>query len=495
MKKFKSAFMFCSVVIALAAVFCFNASAAEWTDYAIKYTFDEDTGVMVVRSGETSVISTHRFGIHCEYCSLEECDCEFSYDDYDGDELEAAINKAAKATKTLIIEEGITAIEDGALSFFVNAETIILPQSVTVLPDGLCYNLEKLRNIVVSSSLTKIGDDAFSGCTNLKNLYIPDSVKVIGDSAFHGCMKNSVRLPENIENKGNSLFSSSIKELEVIDKSYHSFTFRVWFYEGSASEFDGIVAYEYNKKNNQYKKLTESKDNKKFVVDKLKEGEEYNLAFRTYTLVNGEKIYGDYTYITVKTLPYVPDKAKNLQVVYKKNNEVYLHWSGEATGYRIYQYNKKTKKYTKVKTLKGVTYHIISGLDAGKEYGFLVRAYNKLPDGTTKWAPYTSKDVFYVTTHFTSAKPSLKLSSTSKGKVTATWKDISGETGYQVYYSTNSYFDGQKKIGNFNANTTKISKTGLKSGKRYYFRVRAYKKIDTGYAYSDWSLPVSIKVK
>ncbi|MBQ8028332.1 MAG: fibronectin type III domain-containing protein, partial [Clostridia bacterium] len=65
---------------------------------------------------------------------------------------------------------------------------------------------------------------------------------------------------------------------------------------------------------------------------------------------------------------------------------------------------------------------------------------------------------------------------------------------YQVYYSTKKS-SGFKKVASYKTNVTKGSKSKLKSGKTYYFKVRAYKKTASGTVYSSWSSVKSVKIK
>ena len=70
-----------------------------------------------------------------------------------------------------------------------------------------------------------------------------------------------------------------------------------------------------------------------------------------------------------------------------------------------------------------------------------------------------------------------------------TWKPVSGITGYQIQLSTNKSFKNSKIIS---ASKTATSKkiTGLSTGtvsKKYYVRVRTYKKVSGNWYYSDWS--------
>ena len=91
-------------------------------------------------------------------------------------------------------------------------------------------------------------------------------------------------------------------------------------------------------------------------------------------------------------------------------------------------------------------------------------------------------------------KPSIKQLKNIKGKkvkVTLT-KKISGATGYQVAYATNSSMKKQK-VKSFKGSSVTIK--GLKKKKTYYFRVRAYKKQSGKTVYGSWGKKKRIKIK
>lgn len=88
-----------------------------------------------------------------------------------------------------------------------------------------------------------------------------------------------------------------------------------------------------------------------------------------------------------------------------------------------------------------------------------------------------------------------------KGTFVVRWnKQTAQTTGYQIQYSTSARFasgNGAKTITSNSTIRTSVSK--LKSGTKYYVRVRTYKKVisngKTVSLYSAWSSPVSVKVK
>ena len=84
--------------------------------------------------------------------------------------------------------------------------------------------------------------------------------------------------------------------------------------------------------------------------------------------------------------------------------------------------------------------------------------------------------------------------SKTKGKAVVKWNNVTGESGYQLYYAT-SKNGTYKKVKSYETNKIAGSKTKLNSKKTYYFKVRAYKKTSSGTIYSSWSAVKSVKIK
>ncbi|MGN0276039.1 MAG: discoidin domain-containing protein [Hominisplanchenecus sp.] len=87
-----------------------------------------------------------------------------------------------------------------------------------------------------------------------------------------------------------------------------------------------------------------------------------------------------------------------------------------------------------------------------------------------------------------------KVKSTGKKKLQVIWKKAEGADGYQIQYSTNAKFKNgkTKKISQSKAS---VKLTGLKSGKKYYVRIRAYYKNGSSVSFGKYSKTKSIKVK
>ena len=77
-----------------------------------------------------------------------------------------------------------------------------------------------------------------------------------------------------------------------------------------------------------------------------------------------------------------------------------------------------------------------------------------------------------------------------------TWKKVSSASGYQVVYATDSKFKKGKDTITITkkTQTTKLLKK-LKKNKKYYVKVRAYKKVNGKKVYGSWSKVVTKKCK
>ena len=97
---------------------------------------------------------------------------------------------------------------------------------------------------------------------------------------------------------------------------------------------------------------------------------------------------------------------------------------------------------------------------------------------------------------FANKKTTIKAVKNSKKKqVKVSWKKVSGADGYVVQYASNSKLKGAKKVTVKKGTTIAKTTKRLKSGKKYNFRVRAYKTIDGKKVYAKYSGKKSVRVK
>lgn len=187
----------------------------------------------------------------------------------------------------------------------------------------------------------------------------------------------------------------------------------------------------------------------------------------------------------------LPGKPATVKSAAQTTSSVKLTWSkvSGAAGYTVYRYSSSKKAYVKAGTTTGTSFTVKKLYD-GTKYTFKVVAYGKTSGGKV----YHSELYTLLKTATKTKTPVISKVTTTKGKAVLTHTDVSGETGYTVYYSTKKD-SGFKKYNNFKANTKTATVSKLTSGKTYYFKVRTYIKTDSGYVYSAWSAVKGIKVK
>ena len=211
---------------------CVNAETVTGSDGDVSWSFDSESGTLIF-SGSGTITGDWRFEID----SFEE------------------------KVKKVVIQNGITTLEQFAFQNCKSIESIDIPNSVEVIegnafadcegltsitiPDKIgkeseeyisswFINCESLENVKVSSNndsytsidgvlynksktkliyypinkadtsykiiegVTSIGDGAFVRCRNLVNIEIPNSVTIIGNSAFSGCRMTDFKIPNGV---------------------------------------------------------------------------------------------------------------------------------------------------------------------------------------------------------------------------------------------------------------------------------------------------------
>lgn len=88
-----------------------------------------------------------------------------------------------------------------------------------------------------------------------------------------------------------------------------------------------------------------------------------------------------------------------------------------------------------------------------------------------------------------------KIIAKSKGFTVKWKKQATQTTGYQIQYSTSSKFKGAKTVTISKNKTTNKTISKLKAKKKYYVRIRTYKKIGSTKYYSSWSKAKTVTTK
>lgn len=441
---------------------------------------------------------------------------------------------------------------------FKNLESVILPQSIKEIGDGAFYGCYKLKNINIPDG-TIIGEHVFGltaitaldysenqnrclvermsnlkklrsstnegyiagchsleeviidtkdnntdyqdswkfwGCSNLKEIRIlslTDSFEldIIGCPNAKVICYQDARIIEMLEENKISyeIISPTVKTLDKVKniktKVVDSYFTVSWDPVKNASYYQVDV---YDSKSKCY--VTQYTGIKTTKNISTKYDATAKIRVRACCFDGDNYTYSEYTDYTSYYLG-----STILKVTVTSDQAVTLSWDAvnKATGYQIY-WSTDNKSFKKLATVKEKSYKV-SGLENGKMYYFKLRAYKKLANGDYTYGSFWNTEPVFMS--------GLKASSTSKGKVTLTWYKITSfkrnsytnekyTYKYQIYYST----DG-KNYKKF-ATTDKISytKSGLTSGKTYYFKMQpvAYPKSGAGVKLS-YSREIKIKIK
>ena len=176
-----------------------------------------------------------------------------------------------------------------------------------------------------------------------------------------------------------------------------------------------------------------------------------------------------------------------------KAKYVKLTWtkSVNATGYEIYRSEKKNSGYKKIKTISknSKLYYQDKSVESGKTYYYKIKAYSKGAEKTF----YSQFSGIVKGGRLDPVTP--KKCEGSQDYIKLTWKKSVNATGYVIYRSENQ--NGKyKKIGTITQNKQLYYKDRTaKSGKKYYYKIKAYKTNGEKDTYSSSSEIVSGKLK
>ncbi len=188
-----------------------------------------------------------------------------------------------------------------------------------------------------------------------------------------------------------------------------------------------------------------------------------------------------------------PNKITGFKLKTNYTNKVKLKWDKQSqiTTYKIELYNKKTRKYECKKTLNlDATSATIKGLTDGTTYKFRIRAV-KTVNGKNYYGEYTYLKITTKPNKVTISK----IKSTAKKKINVYWKKISNSSGYELQYSLKNNFKSKKSVKIKSKKILNKTIKSLKSNKKYYIKIRAYKLVEGKKIYGDFSKVKNIKVK
>jgi hypothetical protein len=85
---------------------------------------------------------------------------------------------------TLVVNDGVEAIEKNAFNNCWRLKSVELPTSLKVIGSNSFRNVEELKSIVIPEGVTTIGEGAFRDCDNLQRVDLSSTIDSIGNEAF-----------------------------------------------------------------------------------------------------------------------------------------------------------------------------------------------------------------------------------------------------------------------------------------------------------------------
>ncbi len=372
-----------------------------------------------------------------------------------------------KSLTGITLPDSVTSIGEGAFSGCESLTGITLPDSVTSIGESAFLGCKSLTGITLPDSVTSIGGWAFSDCESLTGITLPDSVTSIGTSAFLGCESlTGITLPDSVTSIGGWAFGDCYNLKKITIPSSVTNIGNSVFY-GCNNKLviicePGSVVEEYAKEQGIQTGCMHKYSTKIFPATTKQNGSIVSKC--SYCGETSTKVINAATTVKLSKTKYTYNgKTHRPKVVVKDREGTVIPASNYTVTYP--RSSKNVNKYTVTVTFKG-------------NY----RGTKKL---TYKIQPRKT-DIS-------------KLVARKRGFTVKLWKRTKQVTGYQIQYATNKRFQGAKTVTIKKYKTTSKTISRLKAGKKYYVRVRTYKKVKINGkykgVYADWSKAKTVRTR
>ncbi|MBO4926694.1 MAG: hypothetical protein J5379_00365 [Clostridiales bacterium] len=249
-----------------------------------------------------------------------------------------------------------------------------------------------------------------------------------------------------------------------------------------ASGADRYNIYRSTSENGTYEYITSVQKTETYTDTAVTSGTTYYYKVRAYKKIDGIVYYGGYS--NSLSAEYTMKKVPNLKAVPKSGVTMTLAWGAVDDVYTYdVLYSVDGGEYTLAKsTGKSQTSCSHTGLTAGKCYSYMIVAKNKAGDVIA-----ISDEVKAVAL----ATPTLTSAEGSEEGIALSWTKASGADRYNIYRSTSEngtyeYVTSVQKVENY-------TDTQVEAGVTYYYKVRAYKRVDGVVYYGGYSNALSAK--
>ncbi|MCI8708538.1 MAG: leucine-rich repeat protein [Dorea sp.] len=373
--------------------------------------------------------------------------------------------RECKNLSSAAVSEGVESIGQNAFRACTKLTSIALPASIGEVGAAAFFQCQAMASVSFApgSKQVKLGDNLFTQCYYLMRVTLPKSINGIGDGMFQNCMMLAgVEIPQGAERIGGSAFASCTGFTTVIipdsvteigTAAFAQCTLKDIYFTGSETQWNSV---------------SKSEDTKE-AVSKARMHYNYKPGGGGSGGNGGGSSSGGNGGGSSEDTK-VPEQTPVSSIVCKK--AVYTVSYG-AKPFKVSASSKSRMTFTS-SSPKIASVNKDTGKVTVKNTGIAVITIK------------AGKDSEKVTIKVTPKKQSVKSAKAAKGKkLTVKWVKDKRASGYQVQISTDKEF---KK----NVQVRKLSKTSctfkkLKKGKRYYVRIRSYKKSGKETLYGAWS--------
>ncbi|MGN0533743.1 MAG: leucine-rich repeat domain-containing protein [Eubacterium sp.] len=343
-----------------------------------------------------------------------------------------------KYLKSIEISKNTHTVKNDAFAFCSNLENLKLHAGLKKIGTGAFRECKKLKNFNIPITTEYIGSGAFENCDGLTQMLIPKNVAEINMNIFRACdnLKTlEIASPCRLNNYGDA--PPNLKTLRITNKNCILNT-------NTKSDFypvaENVTLYGFEGSDAQiHASLCHS-----ISFMPLIDANDYSVTLSS----------SSFTFNGKERKPTVTVKNKKGQVI---NSRYYsVRYSSGRTN---------AGKYNVIVTFKG------------KYGGMIVKTYIIRP----KQAEITS--------------------AVSKKKTSADihWRKRNDVSGWEIQYSRSSDFKNSTTVKIADGKRVGKSISSLKSGKKYYFRMRTYKYCNyqgnSIKVFSYWSPAKSVKIK
>ncbi len=426
-----------------------------------------------------------------------------------------------------------------------------VPDTVTKIRNYSFYSQRNLTSVTLPDSVVTVGDYAFNGCTDLASIKLSDNLNTIGEYAFYSCISlTAVDLPESVKRIGTFAFGICPHITDVQIGENVDYIGVAAF--AACKELQSINVNSNNKKYCSQDGVLYNKDKTELIecpvsckltelelpesVEKIADYGFFGCSGLNILVSEGVKSIGLLAFLGCSALKgiSIPEGTESIctaaflgclsmETVTIPVSVTKINYGafGNCSGIKDVYYGGTKKQWSSISIqllnddLKNAVIHCTDGIiDSEHPY---VPEEDETEEPTHPDTPVTAEEEKTVVTPSNSnivkkeltngssktKKPArVKIKKVKAGKklFKIIWKKVKGADGYIIQYSLSRKFKKGKKyltktITVKNKKSAKKIVKKLKKNKKYYVRVRAFKKTAKKKTLGKWSRIKSVKVK